>query len=198
MKFRLVEKFDLEEESREFKRYYSNSQRSKANHRGSGANKSTSLKTFYSGLGYTGELECHHIDPDHKGEMCVAPKGFNSAFHSYVNNLIETRFANAPNYKAELEMLADIDDIIDNLLKVRNAGNQVDIDNCISTLKGQKSSISATTSNILATTDPYVNALYRRILKDFINGKIHPIELRNYHGKVFYKKYLEKKFGIKF
>ena len=198
MKFKLIEYINLEEESNEIKRYYGGAQRDRANHKGSDINSVYLVTQFYSNLGYNGNLECHHIDPEHKGAMCVAPKGFNSAFHSYVNNLIETRFKNAPNYKVDLTTLADIRDTISNLEKVRTPNNQVDVDNCISTLNKDRGNISATTSNVLSNTDPYVKKLYRSILKDFISGKICPSQLAEYSGKVFYKTSLEKRLGIKF
>jgi hypothetical protein len=198
MKFRVVEGINLKEESNEIKRYYGGAQRDRANHNGSNINSVYLVTQFYSNLGYNDKLECHHIDPEHKGAMCVAPEGFNTAFHSYVNNLIETRFKNAPNYRADLTTLANIRDTLNNLEKVRTPSNQIDVDNCISTLNKDKGNISATTNNVLVNTDPYVKKLYQVVLRDFISGKICPPRLAKYSGKVFYKTSLEKRLGIKF
>jgi hypothetical protein len=66
-----------------------------------------------------------------------------------------------------------------------------------STISAGKSGISAGTQNVIRTTDPYVEILFRKLLNKFINGKLSHPKLNKYKGLVFYKRTLEKKLGIK-
>ena len=188
-------KFKLNEESNEIKRYYGDASRNSSNNRGSGINNNIALTSYYNSLGWTGDLEAHHIIGNHNGEICIAPKGFNSSFHSFVNDLIESRFSNSPNYKNDLTTLADIDDALKAIDKIPLS--TVQRRRISSTISAGKSGISASTQNVIRTTDPYVEILFRKLLNKFINGKLSHPKLNKYRGLVFYKRTLEKKLGIK-
>ena len=198
MKFRLVEVRSLEEASNAIRRYYGDSSRDKANPKGSNINSIVLLKEFYHKIGYDGSLEMHHIVGNHKGEECIAPSGFNSSFHNVVWNLIETRFKGNTSYKNDLDTLSNVDDAISKLHRVKPNVSDTTMDDWISILNGIKNNIPQNTKDVLNSTDPYVEIIFRKLLNKFIDGKLSHPKLKKYEGRVFYRRTLEKRLGIKF
>lgn len=192
VKFRLVENF-LQEASPEINRDYGDKVNSGSVTNPSGEKQNFTRECDYvkHKLNIEGDVEIHHIEGTHRGEMLIAPKGFNTKFHNFVLDNFEKQYKQFDNYKEWLSFTDDLVQCINllkNISKPPSDKTRHKINNSIhkatEILENELNKLPPEISKIRSSTHNARENIFKTMLQKLFDGEIRNPQIAKYQDKI--------------